>query len=61
MKRYDSTNTIRVVVPPEQKEWLRSKATGMQTISDVIRRLIKQSMDLESRGVLPATGYRDQA
>jgi hypothetical protein len=61
MKRYDSTNTIRVVVPPEQKEWLRSKATGMQTISDVIRRLIKQSMDLESRGVLPATGYRNQA
>jgi hypothetical protein len=61
MKRYDSTNTIRVVVPPEQKEWLRSKATGMQTISDVIRRLIKQSMELESRGVLPATGYREQA
>jgi len=60
MKRYDSTNTIRVVVPPEQKAWLRSKAAGMQTISDVIRRLIQQSMDLESRGVLPATGYREQ-
>jgi len=61
MKRYDSTNTIRVVVPLEQKVWLRSKAAGMQTISDVIRRLIQQSMDLESRGVLPAAGYREQA
>ena len=61
MKRYDSTNTIRVVVPPEQKDWLRSKATGMQTISDVIRCMIKQSMDFESRGILPATGYRKQA
>lgn len=61
MKRYDSSNTIRVVVSPEQKEWLRSQATEMQTISAVVRQLIKKSMDLQTRGVLPATGYREQA
>lgn len=61
MKRYDSSNTIRVVIPPEQKQWLRRQASDMQSISDVVRRIIKQSMDLEARGVLPATGYREQA
>jgi len=44
MKRYDATNSIRVVVTPEQKQWLRSKAVNMQTISDVIRALIRDSM-----------------
>lgn len=48
MKRYDSSNTIRVVIPPEQKLWLRSQASNMQSISDVVRRLIKESMDLEA-------------
>jgi hypothetical protein len=61
MKRYDSSNTIRVVIPPEQKQWLQSQATGMQSMSDVVRRIIKQSMDLDARGILPTTGYRDQA
>jgi hypothetical protein len=61
MKRYDSSNTIRVVIPPEQKQWLRGQASDMQSISDVVRRIIKQSMDLEARGILPATGYREQA
>lgn len=61
MKRYDATNSIRVVVTPEQKQWLRSEATGMQSMSDVVRRIIKQSMDLDARGILPTTGYRDQA
>jgi hypothetical protein len=44
MKRYDSTNSIRVVVTPEQKQWLRSEAVNMQTISDVIRALIRDAM-----------------
>jgi hypothetical protein len=44
MKRYDATNSIRVVVTPEQKQWLRSKAVNMQTISDVIRALIRDAM-----------------
>lgn len=56
MKRYDSSNTIRVVIPPEQKQWLQSQAIGMQSMSDVVRRIIKQSMDLDARGVLPSTG-----
>ena len=47
MKRYDATNSIRVVVTPEQKEWLRSKAVNMQTISDVIRALIRDAMPLQ--------------
>ncbi len=44
MKRYDATNSIRVVVAPEQKQWLRSQAKQMQTISDVVRKLIQQAM-----------------
>jgi hypothetical protein len=44
MKRYDATNSIRVVVTPEQKQWLRSEAVNMQTISDVIRALIRDAM-----------------
>ena len=44
MKRYDATNSIRVVVTPEQKQWLRSKAVNMQTISDVMRALIRDAM-----------------
>jgi hypothetical protein len=47
MKRYDATNSIRVVVTPEQKQWLRSKAVNMQTISDVIRALIRDAMPLQ--------------
>ena len=46
MKRYDATNSIRVVVTPEQKQWLRSKAVNMQTISDVIRALIRDAMSV---------------
>ena len=46
MKRYDATNSIRVVVTPEQKQWLRSKAVNMQTISDVIRALIRDAMPI---------------
>jgi hypothetical protein len=61
MKRYDSSRMIRVVLTPEQKQWLQSQATGMQSMSDVVRRIIKQSMDLDARGILPTTGYRDQA
>lgn len=44
MKRYDATNSIRVVLTTEQKQWLRSQAVQMQTISDVVRRLIQQAM-----------------
>lgn len=60
MKRYNADNTIRVVIPPEQKAWLRSKAIGMQSISDVVRRIIQESMNLDVDGVLPPTGYRNQ-
>lgn len=44
MKRYDATNSIRVVLTTEQKQWLRSQSVQMQTISDVVRKLIQQAM-----------------
>jgi hypothetical protein len=49
MKRYDASNTIRVVLPEYQKAWLRQQASDMRTISDVIRQLIKQAMVTESK------------
>lgn len=49
MKRYDASNTIRVVLPEHQKAWLREQASDMRSISDVIRQLIKQEMVIKSK------------
>jgi|GEM_PF-1758345 len=59
MKRYDSSRMIRVVLTPEQKQWLQSQATGMQSMSAVLRSVIAQAMSLEQQGLLPPNGYRD--
>ena len=44
MRRYDSTRMIRAVLTLEQKTWLQSQAKGMDTMSDVLRRLIDEAM-----------------
>jgi hypothetical protein len=59
MKRYDSSRMIRVVLTPEQKQWLQSQATGMQSMSAILRSVIAQAMRLDQQGLLPPTGYRD--
>lgn len=61
MKRYDSSRMIRVVLTPEQKQWLQSQATGMQSMSDVVRRIIKHSMDLNADGLFLPADCSDQA
>jgi len=59
MKRYDSSRVIRVVLTPEQKQWLQSQATGMLSMSAILRSVIAQAMRLDQQGLLPSTGYRD--
>lgn len=49
MKRYDSSQIIRAVLTIEQKQWLQSKAAGMQSMSDVIRAMIAKAMDNEQQ------------
>lgn len=44
MKRYDATRMVRAVLTNEQKAWLQSQARGMDSMSDVLRRLIDDAM-----------------
>lgn len=48
MKRYDSTRIIRVVLTPDQKKWLQSQATGMQSMSAILRSVIDEAMQRET-------------
>jgi hypothetical protein len=59
MKRYDSSRMIRVVLTPEQKQWLQSQATGMQSMSAILRSVVMQAMLLDQQGLLPPTGSID--
>jgi len=49
MKRYDSTRVIRVVLTPDQKQWLQSQAVGMESMSSVLRRIIDDAINQEQR------------
>jgi hypothetical protein len=44
MTRYDKTTRLEAVVRPDQKQWLREQATGMRSISDILRELIDNAM-----------------
>ena len=59
MKRYDSSRMIRVVLTPEQKQWLQSQATVMQSMSAILRSVVTQAMLLDQQGLLPPTGSID--
>ena len=59
MKRYDSSRMIRVVLTPEQKQWLQSQATGMQSMSAILRSVVTQAMLLDQQGLLQPTGSID--
>ena len=44
MKRYDSTRMVRVILTEHQRQWLESQATGMNTMSAVIRKILDSAM-----------------
>jgi hypothetical protein len=44
MTRYDKTTRLEAVIRPDQKRWLREQATGMRSISDILRELIDNAM-----------------
>lgn len=47
--RYDKKTRLEAVITADQKRWLRSKAVGMRSISDVIRDLINQAIANENQ------------
>jgi len=47
MKGYSGERTVRFVLTEEQKAWLRKQATGMRTMSQVLRDLIDKAMHEE--------------
>lgn len=47
--RYDKNTRLEAVITADQKRWLRSKAVGMRSISDVIRDLINQAIANENQ------------
>lgn len=49
MKRYDSTRVIRVVLTPDQKRWLQSRAVGMESMSSVLRQIIDAAINQDQR------------
>lgn len=51
MQRMEQMSQQRLVVliPQKQKEWLQATATDYRTVSQVIRDLIAQAMERESK------------
>lgn len=49
MTRYDKATRLEAVVRPDQKQWLRSQASPMRSISDVLRDLIDQAIANENQ------------
>lgn len=49
MIRYDKSTRLEAVIRADQKQWLRSKAVGMRSISDVLRDLIDQAIANENQ------------
>jgi hypothetical protein len=44
MKRYDSSQVVRVVLMPAQKAWLQAQSRDFRSMSQVVRDLIDQAM-----------------
>lgn len=49
MTRYDKSTRLEAVIRPDQKQWLRSQATGMRSISDILRDLLDQAIANDTR------------
>lgn len=49
MTRYDKATRLEAVIRPDQKLWLRQQATGMRSISDILRDLIDQAIANDTR------------
>jgi hypothetical protein len=44
MTRYDKNTRLEAVIRADQKQWLRSQATGMRSISDILRDIIDKAI-----------------
>lgn len=49
MTRYDKNSRLEAVIRPDQKQWLRQQATGMRSISDILRDIIDQAIAHENQ------------
>ena len=49
MSRYDKTTRLEAVIRPDQKQWLRRQATGMRSISDILRELLDKAIASEAK------------
>lgn len=47
MTRYDKSTRLEAVIRADQKQWLRAQATGMRSISDILRDLIDRAIASE--------------
>lgn len=52
---------ISVLFTPEQVRWLDARRSDGLSRSAVIRLVVAEAMRLNRDGILPATGYREQA
>jgi hypothetical protein len=49
MSRYDKTTRLEAVIRPDQKQWLRQQATGMRSISDILRDILDKAIAHEAK------------
>lgn len=52
---------LAVQFTPAQVRWLDSRRTAGLSRSAIIRLVVDQAMRLDQQGLLPPTGYREQA
>lgn len=54
------SHPLAVQFTPEQMAWLDGRCVAGLSRSAVIRLVVEQAMQLDQRGLLPATGRRDK-
>jgi len=55
------SHPLAVQFTPEQMAWLDSRRLAGLSRSAVLRLVVEQAMRLDKQGLLPPTGYREQA
>jgi len=55
------SHPLAVQLTPEQMAWLDARRVAGLSRSAVLRLVVEQAMRLDKKGLLPATGYREQA
>ena len=56
-----NVHPISVLFTPDQIRWLDARRSDGLSRSAVIRLVVADAMRLHQQGLLPATGYREQA